>query len=161
MGLSVKVLAFAAPLLSSFLSTIVTASPLDIGEMPPEVRPVPKTSPSIWIPPTTSVPLIAPPINPADVICFHAADPNNICPAIADSPGYCECNNDGKTYEVLGPTNPCEWTTLPATTSFDCSPPAARVKRAPTTSPAPPPQPPAPPGPPPPPPPVTLECTLT
>ena len=66
----------------------------------------------------------------AAVTCAHEADPDNPCAAIADSPGYCECNNDGKTYAVQTSTNNvCGWTTLPPTTSFDCSstPPPAPV----------------------------------
>ena len=99
MELSIKILTFAAPLPSSFISTIVTASPLDIVEIPFEAKPVSLTSFVIRIPPTTS----DPPIAPGAVSCIHEADPNNICPAIADSPGYCVCNNDGKSYEVMGP----------------------------------------------------------
>ena len=72
----------------------------------------------------------------AAVTCLHEADPDNTCAAIADSPGYCECNNDGTTYAIQssGAANsPCGWTTLPPTTSFDCSstPPPAPVQTTP------------------------------
>ena len=132
MCLSVKVLIIAAPLLSSFLSTIVTASPVEIYEDLAEAIPA-----STWVstsvtpapprPPWASTSIASPPLGPrppAAVTCYHEADPGNSCPAIADSPGYCACNNDGSTYEIMGPTNPCAWTTIPATTSFDCNAPA-------------------------------------
>ncbi len=55
------------------------------------------------------------------VTCLHEADPDSTCSAIADSKGYCECNNDGTTYAMMTTgTVPCGWTTLPATTSFHC-----------------------------------------
>lgn len=67
----------------------------------------------------------------AAVTCQHNADPDSTCAAIADSLGYCECNNDGTTYAIeTSAANPCGWTTLPPTTSFDCSstpPPAPAV----------------------------------
>lgn len=74
----------------------------------------------------------------ATVTCQHNADPDNTCAAIADSLGYCECNNDGNTYAIEpSAPNPCGWTTLPPTTSFDCSstPPPAPVVVTPTTTP--------------------------
>ena len=56
------------------------------------------------------------------VTCYHAADPQNTCAAIANGPGYCFCGSDPTTYAVMPSpaTNPCGWTTTPPTTSFDC-----------------------------------------
>ena len=60
---------------------------------------------------------------PATVSCYHAADPQNTCAAIANGPGYCYCGNDPATYAVMPSpaTQPCGWTTQPPTTSFDCA----------------------------------------
>ena len=59
----------------------------------------------------------------AAVSCYHAADPQNTCAAIANGPGYCFCGSDPMTYAVMPSpaTQPCGWTTTPPTTSFDCS----------------------------------------
>ena len=59
---------------------------------------------------------------PKSVTSFHENDPKYTCSAIADSKGYCECNNDGTTYAVMttGATL-CGWTILPPTTSFECA----------------------------------------
>lgn len=66
------------------------------------------------------------------VKCYHAADPQNTCAAIANSQGWCDCG-DGKKY-INEPTgDPCAWTTLPATTSFDCG--AAPSPATPTPTP--------------------------
>lgn len=61
----------------------------------------------------------------ASVTCYHAADPDNTCAAIADGPGWCECGTDPATYAVMpSPApQPCAWTTTPPTTSFACSTP--------------------------------------
>jgi len=55
------------------------------------------------------------------VSCYHAADPQNTCAAIADGPGWCECGDSTATYAVKPTGQPCAWTTLPPTTSFDCA----------------------------------------
>lgn len=59
----------------------------------------------------------------ASVTCYHAADPDNTCAAIADGPGWCECGDSTTTYAVMpSPApQPCAWTTTPPTTSFDCA----------------------------------------
>ena len=54
------------------------------------------------------------------VSCENAADPQNTCAAIADG-DWCECNNDGKTYAAMSTGQPCAYTTLPPTTSFNCA----------------------------------------
>ena len=69
------------------------------------------------------------------VTCYHAADPQNTCAAIADSKGWCDCGDDNKY--ILEPSGDvCAWTTLPATTSFNC---AATPGPAPTSAAPPPP----------------------
>lgn len=58
---------------------------------------------------------------PKSVTCLHEQDPDSTCSAIAGRKRYCECNNDGTQYAMMTTgTVPCGWTTLPATTSFDC-----------------------------------------
>ena len=64
--------------------------------------------------------------------CYHAADPQNTCAAIAKGPGRCECGDSPSTYAIQPTGQPCAWTTLPPTTSFDCAttipqPPATRT----------------------------------
>ena len=63
--------------------------------------------------------------NAASVSCYHMADPQNTCAAIANGPGWCECGNDPATYAIMpSPApQPCAWTTTPPTTSFNCSAP--------------------------------------
>lgn len=62
------------------------------------------------------------------VTCYHAADPQNTCAAIADSQGWCDCGDDKKY--INQPTGePCAWTTLPATTLFDCGAPPTLTPR--------------------------------
>ena len=58
----------------------------------------------------------------AAVTCFHAADPENTCAAIADGPGWCECGTDPATYAIMPSpaSQPCAWTTTPPITSFNC-----------------------------------------
>ena len=75
------------------------------------------------------------------VTCYHEADPQNTCAAIANGPGWCDCG-DSKTYITQSTGQVCGWTTLPPTTSFDCIAP---------TSPPPPPAPTT----------TALACTLT
>lgn len=58
--------------------------------------------------------------NPTPVQCYHAADPDNTCAAIANGPGWCDCGDSNK-YIIDPSGQPCPWTTLPATTSWDCS----------------------------------------
>ena len=59
----------------------------------------------------------------ASVTCYHAADPENTCAAVADGPGWCECGYSPTTYAVMpsGASQPCGWTTTPPTTSFNCA----------------------------------------
>jgi len=59
----------------------------------------------------------------AAVTCFHAADPRNTCAAIANGPGWCNCGDSTATFavETTGAKQPCGWTTLPRTTSFNCA----------------------------------------
>ena len=72
--------------------------------------------------------------------CFHAADPDGaqgLCPDVSDS-GWCECN-DGQDYPILSSgTDPCAYTTLPATPttlqSTDCSSSAVSITRAPAST---------------------------
>ncbi len=58
----------------------------------------------------------------ASITCYHMADPDNTCAAIADGPGWCECGTDPATYAIMPSpaTQPCAWTTTPPTTSFNC-----------------------------------------
>ncbi|KAA6411796.1 MAG: hypothetical protein FRX48_03946 [Lasallia pustulata] len=37
----------------------------------------------------------------AAVTCYHVADPENTCAAIADGPGWCECETGLATYAVM------------------------------------------------------------
>jgi len=55
------------------------------------------------------------------VSCYHAADPQNTCAAIANGPGWCECGTLAATFAVKPTGQPCAWTTLPPTTSFNCA----------------------------------------
>lgn len=53
--------------------------------------------------------------------CIYTADPDNTCVAIADGPGWCQCNNDGSSYAVTTAlAGPCSFTAAPTPTSFDC-----------------------------------------
>lgn len=53
--------------------------------------------------------------------CYHDADPQNTCPAIANGPGWCVCGGSPASYAVQTSTDlACDWTTLPPITSFDC-----------------------------------------
>ncbi|KAI4088587.1 MAG: hypothetical protein L6R37_008178 [Teloschistes peruensis] len=61
--------------------------------------------------------------NSATVTCYHAADPQNACAAIADSDGWCDCGDDNKYQEMTEQGSLCQWTTLPPTKSFDCTTP--------------------------------------
>lgn len=70
---------------------------------------------SSTIPPTTTSAAAA------SVSCYHAADPDNTCAAIADGPGWCECGDSPATYAILPTGQPCAWTTTPPTTSFNCA----------------------------------------
>ncbi|KAG6991209.1 hypothetical protein G7Y79_00055g089850 [Physcia stellaris] len=67
--------------------------------------------------PSTSAPATT---TAAAVTCEHAADPQNTCAAIADSQGWCDCGDSSK-YVMQSSGEPCAWSTLPATTSFDCA----------------------------------------
>ena len=86
------------------------------------------------LPPTTATSSRVPSstASGAAVTCYHAADPDNTCAAIADGPGWCECGDSPTTYAVMPSTDPqpCAWTTTPPTTSFNCA-------ATPTPSPAP------------------------
>ena len=57
------------------------------------------------------------------VSCYHAADPNSSCPAIADGLGWCVCDDGPALYAIMPwpALQPCAWTPMPPTTSFDCS----------------------------------------
>lgn len=73
---------------------------------------------------TTSLPVVVQATSAArsPATCLHEADPDSTCSAIADSKGYCECNNDGTTYGIMTTGSlPCGWTTLPTPTAFDCA----------------------------------------
>ena len=66
--------------------------------------------------------------------CYHEADPQNTCTAIANGPGWCVCGDSLDSYAVQTSTDlPCGWTTLPPETSFDC--PTATTTLAPAKSP--------------------------
>ena len=54
--------------------------------------------------------------------CYHMADPDNSCAAIADSRGWCECGDSDSSYAIMTGTavQPCDWTTTPPTTTFNC-----------------------------------------
>lgn len=65
----------------------------------------------------------------AAITCEHAADPDNECAAIANSPGWCDCGDDTKYAVMPSPApQPCAWTTFPPpTANFDCAPKIAPV----------------------------------
>lgn len=89
-------------------------------------RPLDRSTPSTTSASATITAPAPPPTSTgAAVKCFHAADPRNTCAAIANGPGWCNCENDSATYAVMpSPApQPCAWTTTPPTTSFDCSTP--------------------------------------
>ncbi|KAL6722230.1 hypothetical protein ACLMJK_001337 [Lecanora helva] len=74
------------------------------------------------------------------VTCYHAADPQNTCAAIANGAGWCDCGDDNK-YIIEPSGQPCAWTTKPATTSFDCAatpapPPPSSAAPAPSPTPS-------------------------
>lgn len=56
------------------------------------------------------------------VSCYHRADPDNTCTAIANSKGWCSYNKDGEIYaNSIGGKQPCaDYTVLPPRTFFDC-----------------------------------------
>ena len=66
---------------------------------------------------------------PSAVSCYHVADPDKTCEAISDSSGWCECGDSSLSYAQMTGTSvqPCAWTTLPPTTSFDCGPPSTTL----------------------------------
>lgn len=67
------------------------------------------------------------------VKCYHAADPQSTCAAIASSKGWCDCG-DSNRYINQPTGDPCAWTTLPATTSFDCAAPPSPATPTPTVN---------------------------
>ena len=92
--------------------------------------------------------------------CSHEADPDNTCAAIADGSGWCDCG-DSNSYIIQTTGQPCAWTTLPATTSFDCTAPATSpASVAPSSQPPPTPIITPPPASPTPQPPAVPQCTL-
>ncbi len=67
----------------------------------------------------------------ATVSCYHAADPQNTCTAIANGPGWCICGDSPTSYAVQTSTDlACGWTTLPPITSFDCPTPTTTLAPA-------------------------------
>ena len=96
-------------------------------------KPYVRSGASTTAPATTSSAAVA---SATSVSCYHAADPQNTCAAIADGPGWCECGSSPSTYAILPTGDPCAWTTLPPTTSFNC---ASTTPPAPSSTPPPPP----------------------
>ncbi|KAL6716550.1 hypothetical protein ACLMJK_006117 [Lecanora helva] len=57
---------------------------------------------------------------PAPTTCYHAADPQNTCAAIADSPGWCDCGDSDASYKVQPTGQPCIYSTTPSPTFWFC-----------------------------------------
>ena len=72
--------------------------------------------------------------------CMHRADSDNICTAIANGPGWCECNADGSTYAVTSSSGGwgCNYSTKPPSTKLYCpntqAPTITQAPKSPMTS---------------------------